>query len=1588
MTVWSAPQDALEDQVKNQFTAALDAYRADPKLLIEHFRQEESFRTGGYSSRQIFELIQNAADAVLKGDGQGKIEVILIDGILYCANQGRPFNDSGVDTVTHAYLSSKRDDEIGRFGLGFKSILSLSDHPQIFSRSVSFEFNSETARENLEELRQDPGGEVPRFRVPTLVDAEAAFAEDRVLAELANWASTIIKIPIEYEDSTIIEQLEEFDTEFLLFAEAVNQVEISIHYFDEEKMEVDPQYWIHSRLEASVPGRCVLRYPDGSEVEWLRDHQLVGVDESYRRELGDSRYRDAVTITYAAPINASLATGRFWSYFPLQDKTSVSGILNAPWSVNDDRTSILHHSKFNRMLLAKFAPMIVRNLKHFATVDDPARHLDYLPSRAREVDNPADMELSVKIPILARSAGIIPDLDGTFRQAKDLETLAFEIKMSPENRSIWAGSDEVARNSPHPKCFAGRTRPARLLDLVTSEDSGGRPHFDIKQVGIASWLTQLGQSANYEYTLQALKVLVSSTTHNVRDQALMAPIVPLSDGRWARVNESSTVLLPAGSQPMDELGSKDGFRTVDSEFVAMIGVREVLAKLGFKTIDDSRIFEVLLNLAAENPDGEGSAEKWSRAWVQAESVPLSALRTIMRSALDGGKDLRLKNCAGAWSKPEQLYNADRLGFEYLPAESRLDPNPVYAQVSQMAGVIDDVVDDFDVQHEDLFEDYINSVAIDYRTEKNLARFIDRGDLEVPTHRVPGPLDVLRQLDANGETQALVSWSEKLLKSRVDVKWTFDSKHRDGQVVFSAPHVWAVKNWGRLNTTWGRQPVRGTVSPVMVEFADFLPVARSNDARSLGLAEDPEQVSDEIWRNFLSRDSRAEVNSRNMAVITQFDILASKRLSATGTGSGTIVATEGGQFRSIDAQLVYVASTEQERKMVEASGHPFLYVPDKDGAAYFKDVLGARAASEAFSISVIMEDQAEAVTLLEMFSGARGTQRPQVLNAPIIACGSITRKQSTPEGTTNRQEQTYFADGVLYILDSFEGRDLLKFFADVHRIAEPSSWCEKVLSRTAMNETNEMVERVKSCTDDVDRIRLLFAPSVLRKNLPKGLLEALERSEVDVSDENLAEIYFQSSGYRALEDRKGELTSIGLNVPATWAGSRNAIAFVTELGFDKAFAGESTVRPPDSEVVLGRPELKPLHDYQVDAELELRRVLRRGSTAEGESKVMIELPTGSGKTRVAVESAVKSFLDDLDPLHGPVLWIAQSEELCEQAVQTWSEIWRANADNRPLTISRLWSTYEIVEPNTELSVVVATDAKLELALHKPEYKWLLEPTAVFIDEAHRAADSPRYGSILKSLGLDRGKHARPLIGLSATPFKGTNEPANRSLAVRFGKNLVKSLGDDPIRELQRRQILAQVRRDSLEGETVVLTGISEGGKSRMMTIRKDDLENLGENVDRNLRIVDHIESLDPEWPVIVFTPSVASAHVVAALLTSRGIEAKAVSGQTPKNERSRVVENFRRRKIRVLTNCDVFTHGFDAPMVRAIYVARPTLSPGVYMQMVGRGLRGLKNGGSAECLIVDVEDTVDNPAYHLAYRDFEDAWSNEPLAEQGEPADVG
>ncbi len=76
---------------------------------------------------------------------------------------------------------------------------------------------------------------------------------------------------------------------------------------------------------------------------------------------------------------------------------------------------------------------------------------------------------------------------------------------------------------------------------------------------------------------------------------------------------------------------------------------------------------------------------------------------------------------------------------------------------------------------------------------------------------------------------------------------------------------------------------------------------------------------------------------------------------------------------------------------------------------------------------------------------------------------------------------------------------------------------------------------------------------------------------------------------------------------------------------------------------------------------------------------------------------------------------------------------------------------------------------------------------------------------------------------------------------------------------------------------------------------------------------------------------------------------------------------------MLTNYGVLTQGFDAPATRAVVVARPTYSPNIYQQMIGRGLRGPRNNGTPTCLILNVRDNITNYGEELAFDKFEYLW---------------
>jgi superfamily II DNA or RNA helicase len=155
-----------------------------------------------------------------------------------------------------------------------------------------------------------------------------------------------------------------------------------------------------------------------------------------------------------------------------------------------------------------------------------------------------------------------------------------------------------------------------------------------------------------------------------------------------------------------------------------------------------------------------------------------------------------------------------------------------------------------------------------------------------------------------------------------------------------------------------------------------------------------------------------------------------------------------------------------------------------------------------------------------------------------------------------------------------------------------------------------------------------------------------------------------------------------------------------------------------------------------------------------------------------------------------------------------------------------------------------------------------------------------------------------------------------------------------------------------------------------------MQQVAHDDERNSRILDSLLKLDDGTTALVFAASVQHADQLAAVLEIEGVPAAAVSAFTPPSERRERVRLFQNGDVRVLTNYNVLSQGFDAPRVGAVYVARPTFSPNRYQQMIGRGLRGPRNGGSSEVLIVNVQDNITAFGEQLAFHHFDQLWRDE------------
>ena len=164
--------------IANESKRTLKAYDKQPYLVDEHANHEEDTTHGGYVHRQLFELVQNSADALAGVPAGGRIEIRLTEAYLYCADDGEPIDCKGVTALMFSHMSPKRGTrEIGRFGLGFKSVLGVTDAPEFFSRSGSFRFDRTRSQKRIGQFVPD-AERYPALRLPDPIDPSEYQAKD------------------------------------------------------------------------------------------------------------------------------------------------------------------------------------------------------------------------------------------------------------------------------------------------------------------------------------------------------------------------------------------------------------------------------------------------------------------------------------------------------------------------------------------------------------------------------------------------------------------------------------------------------------------------------------------------------------------------------------------------------------------------------------------------------------------------------------------------------------------------------------------------------------------------------------------------------------------------------------------------------------------------------------------------------------------------------------------------------------------------------------------------------------------------------------------------------------------------------------------------------------------------------------------------------------------------------------------------------------------------------------------------------------------------------------------------------------------
>lgn len=384
------PTEHYAGRIKRKAANAIDVYRYERARgvrwasSVKHYGEDASRE---YGDRFLIELIQNAYDANPKSSSTGKVGVLLDlgedeHGVLYVANTGRPFTDDNFDAITDIAQSDKEPGEgIGNKGVGFKSVLQVSQWPEIYSSHPGSKDRSafdgycfrlprqaDVARLVDEEDLEDVLRDVPPYALPIPVTD----VPPRVTKFRRDGYCTVVRLPLDDERAALrveieIGRLTASTTPLLLFLERIDLLHLRVHSADGLALRDDR---LHRRVERMVKqdALAVDRVNLGEQgiftvaTRPVSSAALSAAIADSAPEISDrwASWKQDSTVSVALQLHHTDSEWRFYTFLPMGDSEApLPAHVNAPFFTKLDRNSVRFSVRYNAFLLEEIARLCI-----------------------------------------------------------------------------------------------------------------------------------------------------------------------------------------------------------------------------------------------------------------------------------------------------------------------------------------------------------------------------------------------------------------------------------------------------------------------------------------------------------------------------------------------------------------------------------------------------------------------------------------------------------------------------------------------------------------------------------------------------------------------------------------------------------------------------------------------------------------------------------------------------------------------------------------------------------------------------------------------------------------------------------------------------------------------------------------------------------------------------------------------------------------------------------------------------------------------------------------------------------------------------